>query len=270
MTVEAVVQQVALVSDTPGWLQALVASLPRSLRKTDTVSTADLVLVDGEGQWPQRLSASLAQGARKLVLVEPGYADPAAVRSVIDAANAVAADCTIVEALPDSPALEGFRNLLATGFDEMVIFASGPISLDGMALMHLRLLRALNCKTLQFNRPASVTQAFVVDGSAKLGTADMRLRLSGSLAPDPARLSVAAYSGGSTAHLEWSGGAEADPIKVGLADSSGLRLLPAMHEGGHRQGLRTILRRLCHGIGTGTLRDLADDIAMARTIIDAP
>lgn len=270
MTVEAYARQIAMVSDTPGWMQGLVATLPRSLRGSGNLSTADLVLIDGQGDWPARISRALAQGARNLVLAEPCYTEVVAVSSVIDAINDAGANCTIIEALPDNPAIEGFRDFLSAGFGELVVTASGPVSLAGMALAQIRLLRALKCHELTCENSAVLAQAFVTDGTAKIGDTFIRLRLSGTAAPSPARLDASAFSGSATARLAWTGGTEASPVDASLADAAGLRVMPALHEGGLRLGLRTILRNTGSSPGSGALRDFANDLKVANTILTAP
>ncbi|MFY7835694.1 MAG: hypothetical protein ACOVQ0_05375 [Novosphingobium sp.] len=269
MTANQTSQAVALVSSEEGWAQGLVASLPRSLRRVEQPAAARLVLVDGRDDWQQSVSALLADGAKQIALVEPGMADLDAVAALPDAIEAAGADCTVLEALAGNPAIAGLRNILTHGFGELVLDGCNPQRLDAVLQRHIRLLRASGVTQLNLKAFAVTSSAFLIDGSAQMAGAQVRLRLTGAKGHDAPYTSLIAHAADATARLVWCGGAEARPVEVSLADASGLRQLPALHEGGHRHGLRALLAGQ-ETTGSAQMRALIDDMVTVQRLLGAP
>lgn len=270
MTAQPGPRKIALASTRPGWMQGLVASLPRSLSRCDDPAGADLVLVDGQGVWPERICATIAAGARRIALIEPGPVDATTLDRAMTAIDGAYAECFVFEDIPDSPALEGFRAMLEQGFAEFVVTGSHPESIEQLVLAQIRLLRALQVGEVTFPAPALSSRAILADGRAKVAGAEVRLRLSGALAPGDARMEIVAHSGEATARLAWEGGTEARPITVGIANVAGLTILPALHEGGIRTALRALLSGSSSGKPESGLRHFADDLALAGMITRTP
>lgn len=260
---------VALASERAGWGRGLVASLPRALRLVrGDGEAADILLIDGAGEWVVRAARVLAQGGRQLVVVEPGPVDPAALAGLADAVDRAGADVALIEALPDNPALAAFRDRLDPGFGELVLDGADDEGIQGLLLTQLRLLRALGFRDLRLTAAAATSTAYLIDGEGRLNEAVRRLRLTGAAGARPARIEITAYADTAMARLWWSGGTEARPVEVMLADAAGLLQLPAIHEGGHRHGLRAMLALPETSRGSAPLRALADDAALLRSLLD--
>lgn len=269
MTAIETSRAVALVSSQQGWAQGLVASLPRSLRRTERLAAAQLVMVDGRDDWPQTVASLLATGVQSIALVEPCLADLGATTALADAIDAAGADCAVLEALAGNPALDGLRDVLTRGFGELVLDGCDPQGAVPALLRHIRLLRACGATHLHLEALAITDSAFLIDGKAQMAGAEVRLRLSGAKGHDAPCASLTAHAGDATARLVWHGGAEARPAQVSLADASGLRCLPALHEGGHRHGLRAFLTGR-KNTGSAQMRALIDDLATVQKLLGAP
>ncbi|MFM2370809.1 MAG: hypothetical protein RIS85_531 [Pseudomonadota bacterium] len=269
MTANQTSLAVALFSSQEGWAQGLVASLPRSLRRVERAAAAQLVLVDGRDDWLQSMSALLAGGAKQIALVEPVMTDLDALAALPDAIEAAGADCTVLEALAGNPAIAGLRDILTHGFGELVLDGCDPQRLDAVLLRHIRLLRASGITQLHLETLAVSDGAFLIDGSAQMAGAEVRLRLTGAKGHDAPYTRLTAHAADATARLVWRGGAEARPAEVSLADASGLRQLPMLHEGGHRHGLRALLAAQ-PTTGSAQMRALIEDMAMVQKLLGAP
>lgn len=230
---------VALASMRAGWGRELVASLPRSLRRVDD-SVADLVLVDGAPGWTALAKQALAQGARTLVVIEPTIVDLASLTKLADAIDLAGADIALVSALADSAAPASLCDLLDATFGELVLDGTQSGSLAGLLLTQLRLLRAVGLDDLRLTTAAVTPAAFIIEGEGQIEGIERRIRLTGSVGAGPARIALNAHAGAATARLSWRGDAAARPVDVSLADATGLRTLPAIHEGGHRHALRSL------------------------------
>lgn len=269
MTATETSQPVALISSQEGWAQGLVASLPRSLRRTEHAAAAQLAMVDGRDDWPQNTSALLAGGAKRIAFVEPGIANLDALAALPDAIDAADADCAVLEALAGNPAVAGLRDILTRGFGELVLDGRDPQGLAALLLRHIRLLRACGTTQLHLKTLAATEGAFLIDGSAHLAGTEIRLRLTGAKGHDAPYASLTAHAADATARLVWHGGAEARPAQVSLADEAGLRCLPALHEGGHRHGLRAFLAAQ-KNTGSAQMRALIEDMATVQKLLGAP
>jgi len=262
---------VGLASRRAGWGRELVASLPRSLRRTnDGMLPADIMLVDGVPGWTIAAMQTLAQGVRALVVVEPGFVDPDELAALADAVDEAGADLTLVDALADSAALAGFRNLLDDSFGELVVDGARADCRSGLLLAQLRVLRALGLEGLQLTMIDATCAAIIIEGEGRLGPATLRLRLSGAVGAGPKRLAVTAHAAAATARLSWRGGTAARPVEVTLANVAGIRTLPAIHEGGHRRGLRALLASTRAPSGSAALRAFGRDLDLLRVLLDAP
>ncbi|MCY1672069.1 hypothetical protein OVA07_13765 [Novosphingobium sp. SL115] len=260
---------VALVSSQQGWAQGLVASLPRSLRCTEHAAAAQLAMVDGRDDWPQTVASLLAADAQSIALVEPCLTHLGATTALVAAIDAAGADCAVLEALASNPALVGLRDVLTRGFGELVLDGRDPQGAPPVLLRHIRLLRACGATNLHLKALAVTDSAFLIDGQAQMAGAEVRLRLTGVQGHDVPCASLTAHAADATARLVWHGGAEARPAQVSLADASGLRCLPAMHEGGHRHGLRALLADQ-EPTGSAVMRALIEDMATVHNLLGAP
>jgi len=218
----------------------LVASLPRTLRLSQDPfkAPADLMLVDGGAEWTDRAAVAIEAGIRTVVVLDPTPADPT---SLADAADALGARVATVCSLTDLASLGPLRARLDDGFSEFVLDGSTDGRLDDLLFSHLRLLQSLGIEDLQMHAVARSGDAYIIEGTGRLGSTSRRLRLTGARGPGSARTCLIGHAGGATARLVWQAGTEARPAKVSFADADGLLVLPAIHEGGRRHGLRTIL-----------------------------
>lgn len=160
--------------------------------------------------------------------------------------------------------------MLKQGFAEFVVSGSHPESIGQLVLAQIRLLRALQVSEASFSDAAMSSFAILADGCAKVAGCEVRLRISGALAPGAARIEMVAYSGEATARLTWEGGTEARPINVGLANAAELTTLPVLHEGGIRSALRKVLAGSISDKFEDRLRHLAEDLALVGTITRTP
>lgn len=256
---------VALASTRAEWGRELVASFPRSLRRIDGPA-ADLVLIDGVGDWIATANQMLVQGARTLIVVEPSRADRAALETLADAIDTVGADIVLVAALADSAALGDLHSLLDERFGEVVIDGAQDDPAQ-LLLSQLRLLRALGADDLQLATIGMTPAAFVVEGAAAIGGVVRRIRMTGALGAGQARIAVIAHGVDATARLVWHGDAPARPVTVSLADATGLRALPAIHEGGPRHALRAMLASPGAPRGSAALRSFGRDIDLMHQLL---
>jgi hypothetical protein len=269
MSGNGMARTVKLASTRDGWGRELVASLPRSLRRVDD-PMADIVLIDGAGDWTATATQALAQDARTMVVVEPGPVDQAALAMLAYAVATAGANVAMVAALADNPALDGFRSLIDDAFGELVLDGGQGNNLAGVLLLQLHLLRAAGTEDLRLTTLAVSSVAFIIEGEGRIGAVVRRVRLTGAVGMGPARINVAAYAAAATARLSWRGDAVARPVEVTLADAAGLRTLPPIHESGQRNALRTLLASPGAGRGSAVLRTFGLDLVQLQELLGAP
>ena len=116
---------------------ALAASLPASVRMVE----GDALLLDGAGDWPERLTQVMALGARRVILVDPAVVsvEEALIAQVEQAGVSV----MLCETHADNPAVAPFSAKLAGPLSAVTITGQGMAPLADMILAQMRLARAV-------------------------------------------------------------------------------------------------------------------------------
>lgn len=249
------------VSNEPGWGLALLASLPRSLCRGGP--DADIILLDGRGDWTDIGLALVQGGSRHILLIDPAAAPPVAIERLARAVDASDTILTISESLAGNPTIVGFKKWLGTEFGIVSIVSTDAMAPRALLLAQLRLLRAAGIRDVNFGHFAESPAAFLAEASATLAGSPIHVRLSAaqSAAGDPHHL-VTAYAATALARLDLRPGGEARPAKASLSTAEGLHELPSIHESAHRHNLRA-LPEAASADPAGALLSLVDDIALA-------
>jgi hypothetical protein len=256
---------VSLFSDEPGWGGALVASLPRSLRRVNG-SEGELALVDGRGDWSGIALVQIERGCRQVLLIDPGPAAADRIARLAGGVEVSGATCTLSEHFAGNPAIAAFRDWLGPDFGTFAlesVDASGP---GAAALAQLRLLRALGLAAVTFSHVARTAAALLAEGEALLGGRRLHIRLAAvGSAAGPARHRISAYAPAASARLELEHGGEALPATASQSTPEGVLTLPSIHESAHRRNLRGLLEGGAAS-GAEALRALAEDLTLAATL----
>jgi hypothetical protein len=256
---------VALLSEEPGWGQALVSSLPRSLRRGDSAD-ADIALIDGRDDWTARAFASLKQGSRHLFVIAPGSADIRAVKQLADDVEARGAACVLSESFASNPALADYRDWLGPEFGTITLESVGADAPETMAFTQLRLLRALGAGVAAFGNVTQSQSACLIEADVSLGERRIHVRMSAAQSSaGPTRHLVSAYASAASAQLELTQGGDARPATASLSTVAGIQTLPSIHESAHRHQLRMLLEEGFTD-SAGALRAFADDAALALSL----
>lgn len=253
---------VSLISDEPGWGRALVASLPRSLKRVEGPG-GDLALVDGRGDWTGTALAQVERGCRHVLLIDPAPAKVDRIACLADAIDASGAACVVSERFAGNPAIPAFRDWLGPDFGTIAIESVDRAGPDAAVLVQLRLLRALGIEAVSPGRASRTAAACLAEADALLAGRSVHIRLAAVRSDaGPTRHLLSAYAPTACAQLELTHGGEALPATANLFTPEGVRTLPSIHESAHRHDLRALLEGGQEN-AADALRALADDMSVA-------
>jgi hypothetical protein len=256
---------ISAFSDEPGWGRALVASLPRSLRRVDD-SAGDAALVDGRADWTGIALAQVERGCRRILVTDPAAEDGQKIARLADAVEACGAVCILSESFASDPAISGFRDWLGPEFGTIALESTAASAPDSALLTQLRLLRACGINALEFSHLSRTATACLAEVDATLDGQRVHLRLSAvQSVAGPERHLITAYAPAASARLDLVDGGEALPATASLFTTGGLQTLPSIHESAHRHDLRALLEG-GQANAADVLRALADDINLAAAL----
>lgn len=239
---------------------ALAASLPASVR----MGGGDALLLDGADDWPERLSRAIAQGARRIILIDPVPAR--GLDGVIAQVEAADASVILCENHADNPAVAPFGAGLTGPFAAITITGQGMAPLADMILAQLRLVRALGIAVGDLFDAAGGVDHALATLQARHGGQDLLLRLN------------VAQSGAGLAHHRLMAHGVADSACIEIGSEAHARPATAFHitaDAAEHQAtiyegaLRAALRRAVAGDWPGdalALRDWAGDADLALAI----
>ncbi|NBC35448.1 hypothetical protein GTZ99_02625 [Novosphingobium sp. FSY-8] len=271
MTSDATPKHIAILSADGVWGRACVASFPRSLRLAEQVTPGlDLVIVEGGQDWTAPTAHAIQSGTGHILVVDPGLVPMAAIETLIALADAQGAHVQLVSALADTAAVAQLRGLLTQDHGEIVIHATpdrNDSALVAVLLRQLWLARALGLDVSGMATIGRTAASFIIEGKAARGGAEHVLRLTGAASSRHCAMHLTAFAPEATLRLAWQGGADARPVDLSVADSQGLRQLPAIHHGGFRQALLAALDGAEAPSASLDLATLAQDLACAHTLL---
>jgi hypothetical protein len=257
----------SLISEEAGWGSALVASLPRSLQRVDG-RDGDIAIVDGRAAWIGAVDSLLDAGCRRILLADPGSAQPDRIDRLAQSVSAADAALVIAERVAGNPAMSGFRAWMGNGFGTLAITSRDVGTRDQMLLNQLRVLRSVGVTELSIGTSALASAALLAEADALLNGQPVHVRLAAvQSVAGLARHRLNAYAPTLAARLDLHGGAAARPARGDLFTSEGQQRLPAIHESAERYHLRALIegKATC---GANALRELADDIRIAASVRD--
>jgi hypothetical protein len=241
-------------------IASLVASLPVSLKQGE----GDVLLLHGEGDWPQGLSSALERGQRRIILIDP--APRLDLAAVIEQAEATGAAILLCETHSDHPALAPFAAALSPVYSTITIEAQGEGALASLLLAQLRVARAVGVQMGGLLEADAGRVQALVTFAAQLGGEDVLLRLGAvQSAAGLAQIRLMAHGVTHSACLELDGSGRPRPAMAWHLAPEGLAQMPSLYE----NALRSVLRKAVAGAwpkDVQPLRDWADDAALAISI----
>lgn len=256
---------VSLLSDQPGWGRALVASLPRSLRTSESAD-ADLTLIDGRDDWPSLAIGRLKHGCRKILVIDPAPDEGDAITRLADAVEESGANLILSERFASDPALPGFRDWLGPAYGTITLESISGDCPAMTVFAQLRLLCACGFNVTELGLVTGGPAVSLIEADIQHGERQMHIRLFAAQSEaSPTRHLVSAYAHTSTARLELVRGGDAHPARACLFSSDGELTLPSINESAHRHLLRALLEGE-FADSASTLRAFADDAALASSL----
>jgi hypothetical protein len=253
---------VSLLSDQPGWGRALVSSLPRSLRTSESAD-ADLTLIDGRDDWPSLALARVKLDCRRILVIEPDPTDVVAIADLADAVEESGASLILSERFASDPALPGFRDWLGPAYGTLTLESISGDHPETTEFAQLRLLRACGFSVTELGLVTGGPAISLIEADMQHGERQVHIRLSATQSgAGSTRHLVCAYAPDSTARLELANGGDARPAKACLFSSDGELTLPSIHESAHRHQLRTLVE-VEFADSASALRAFANDAALA-------
>ncbi|RVU05714.1 hypothetical protein EOE18_06915 [Novosphingobium umbonatum] len=242
------------------FMASLVASLPVSLAQGE----GDVVLLQGAGDWPARLMTTLAQGAKRIILLDP--APVPELGPVIEQVEAAGALLLLCETHSDNPAVAPFAAGLQPVFSTVTVEAQGEDDLASLLLAQIRVARGMGMTMGELlNATAGQDQALAML-AARLRGQEVLLRLGAvRCRAGLARLRWMAHGPTDSACLELDSSGKPRPVVAWHVNGDGMRNMPSLYE----NALRSILRKAVAGAwpaDTQALRDWASDAALALAI----
>jgi hypothetical protein len=226
----------------------LVASLPISYRASDAADAA-VVLVDGRA--PDWVAAAGAVPATAVALVlDPGIADPPAVRALLASGARVA----LSETWAGNPAVAAARNawhadLAAAALVEVAVLErTAGADASELVLRALRVALALGIDVASLDVVTGGDRGRVVTGQLGSGGFVTLVVTRSDAAPPSVRVDVAAPDAGIT--LELADGATARPARARRVSRTDALELPTVWQTAHRSSLQRI-----HALGAGAAID---------------
>lgn len=245
------------------------ATLAQSFRFVADAAEADVVMIDGRGDWPTRIAEALTIGPQHLVLLDPQPVEPSALAVGSAALDKTQTSLWISEASAGHPALAPWREALAPevaaiamhSVGDGVGMGVGEGSRAALILRQLRLARAAGFPVIAIADAQHADRATIVTARACHDTGEVVLRAVVSVRNGrEARHGLDIYSSAGIASLSVSDSGEALPATASIMNAEGERVMPAIYEHAHRATLRAIAGG--SGVPAG-IDDLAADIALA-------
>ena len=251
--------------------RTVLASVPRRFLVTED-GTAEVVVVSGRNpEWPERVIRVVDTGARGVMVVRPGLADPEQIRDVVGAVagRAVvavdapyAADPTWTAAQPDVAA----DAVGAAIVDSLVSMAAGQAADIVEALVgQLAVVRPLVESLDEVRLVHRDERAYVLSAHTRGPTAT----LSGATsAGGHAALTVDVVSAQRRWQIRFDDTAPAGPTEVTRYDDTGAQTWPFVYESGRRVTWQRLYQAVTGGGAVAySLDQLAKDVELARRVL---
>jgi hypothetical protein len=232
----------------------LRSSLPLSYAPSPRAEDADIVLVSGASDWPERVESRLNAGAKGVVTIDPRPADADRVRAL----GSVAGSVVLSESYASHPAVASIKETL-DGSDTLVVSAYGERPAAQLLFDQLRLLRSLDVAEL---RPLDVlnngSSVLVTMSGMRAGeTVLVRLFAATTKARTP-RVVVRAYGPGTLVSATLPGPDTARAATVEVSTPATTVAVATSPEIAHR----AVLRQVRMGAADSDLAGFAADITL--------
>lgn len=237
----------------------LLASLPLSYAPADSALSADVALVFGASDWPDRVESRLQAGAKCAVVVDPQPANAERVRSLAT----IGVPLVLSEPFAAHPAVPALASALG-GTDTVRITSSGPGSPPTQLFQQIRLLRALGFSALRpldtVNNASSVLSTLrgVREGEQKL----VRLLTLTTTAPSPGHV-IRGYGLTTVVTATLYGPETARPATIAKSAPGDTVNIATPLETAHRATLRQLSSRTA----TDDLDGFADDVIFFKALL---
>ena len=242
---------------------ATLASLPESFRRADDAADAgDVVVLDGGSGWPARAVAAAAEGARSVLVLDPGAADDAALADVIATGVPVVLDVPWLHAEAVRRVAPRIHRFAAPGaLLEARAAVAGTADLRGAArALALTAGTLLGSPVTELAPVVATPHHLLLAGPSASG---VHVAVSAVVAGhDHGRSTFRILVGDRAAHVVLPAPGSASPGRASVTDPAGREDLPVVFESGHRTALR-IARDAAHG------RCAPDDVADLRALLAA-
>ncbi|MCH6471992.1 hypothetical protein [Sinomonas terrae] len=255
-------------ADASGDVPQVVASLPVSLHPSDGEDSA-LVAIAGSPGWTEAALASIASGARGLMVIHPCAADVAALK---DRASTLGVPVVVDTEWAHNPAVAAAAPHFAAHDDEDSLLearVNAPVGadLDQVLLAQLALIRAavgpvMSLTYARRNRHGYDALAALASGARASLAAILTNAIPGSATLRMIKPETAVT-------LTLPGAGTAAPGKVTVSGPEGATLLPTQWETAHRAAWRRLHGLADAGRACEDLEAFADDAALVASASSA-
>ncbi|MDF0544302.1 hypothetical protein PX699_18275 [Sphingobium sp. H39-3-25] len=242
-------------SNRNSWANALTSSLPVSVQQV-TDDAGDFVLVDGEADWPERLSAWMKQGNRHFLVIDPVIPRLEALDEAIAIGRETSSYIAISETHADNPAVAPFRDVLSTPYSTVTVTGMGTAGVADLILQQLRLARRIGLGGYSIVHAFAAQDSAIATLDAVLNDTPALLRLTVTMSEaGHAHHRLMAQAPTESACLRVEGTDTARPAHAFRVTADAQFTLPTLYEHAHRAALRAIADT---SVGLETRSDLAD------------
>lgn len=242
--------------------RALSATLTKNYLFQEQSEKAELVLIDGSGDWPAEATAALQHSPTWLVLLNPELREIAAIKGLQEALKSSETQLVFSETAPNNPALPAWHESMPTDVVALTLQTMGSTSAQQLLFQQLRIVRALGFTVDRVTDRLANDSAAIVTAIARRGETETLLRLSAlTTAQNDNRHQVDAYSAEGIASICLPQVSDARPAHASIMDASGERIQPTIYEHAHRATLRAIANGEA---ASGSLIDFVRDILLSQ------
>jgi hypothetical protein len=251
---------------TAGDIVPVIASLPVSLARTESLERGDLIALHGGAGWPQRMADVLQDGAQGLLLLQPTVAP---VDDVPDVSRVpVVVDYWFSGNPAVSEAKYSFDGWPAYTMIEVAAVLPDHGALPAALLDQLAALRRIGQPAADLTRLTWQSGGYYLGGFTNEGTP---LLLSAHVTVGvPPSLRVRGLARDRIVELTLPDPTTARPATLVSTDSVGALTSPTIWETSHRAAWRRLHAAVTGAEKTHDLADLLADLAVASHVLPAP
>lgn len=217
------------------------ATLSQSCRFSADPAGVDILLVDGNGDWPSAVTAALEHGAGTIVVLDPGIVGASAVSELSETLAASKTAIVLSESAAGNPALAPWVAAWQGQPTAIALHGSGRERRDTKIFAQLRVLRAIGVSLEKVIDHQGVDGAGLLTAMARFADEPVVVRAAThhSNVGQPSQ-KVDAFFAAGLARLTLPMASDARCAAASVTSANGELTLPSIFEHAHRAAVRVL------------------------------